>query len=343
MSSEKLEEYIRKNLEKGFSREEIKETLLNSEYTEDEIKKAFSKIETRKEEYRFPKEHRYTVLGITILVAIGFIFYFLASAGFFNSGEPGKIQISCRSLQSSKLQQSCRICKKIEDADIYNSCIALVSNRSKGCEMINKGKEECYLRLALRSGDNKYCENVGSDVIIRKDGDIVREHIPFSTECHAFADNNPEKCGNQSSCYLHFALKRGELELCDNLEGISRNSLFLCRALVTKNESYCESLSGIPRKICFLKIVAAKEDSSLCEQTNLTSVEKEACRAVAERNQSDLVCSDETEIVCSAGTVYFKSDSICRRLSPDIQDECYKTMVMKRLDLIPEDLYCIDY
>lgn len=329
MSEDDLRRYVEKSIAKGWSLEEIKSSLLNAGYKEGEVEEVFAQMKSEsKEETRFPRSYLFPAVGVIIILILSSIFYFgFPSEDTEIKEQPKKLEFSCEELESFNTQQACKICKKIEDSSTYNICLAIVANKSRGCELTSNGGGSCYALLALRTGNKGYCE---------------KARVPVY--CQALLEENFERCEEISSsftspaiCYLDFALIENDSEICNEIKSVSGS--VCCKALVTKKKNLCNQISHLrTRNYCFLRLALEKREPSFCEETNLTSTKVETCKALAERKFSSLDCTRERKDICFEFIPFVQNSSSCAKIPKVARDDCFKVAAFNKFSIFQRKL-----
>lgn len=332
MSKDKVKKYVEENLEKGYSSEEIKKTLLDAGHNESEVEEIIAEVKSEGKEGVNISRIQLFIGSIIAVILISFVFYFVfypeptvKKAGTEKEllEKPEKMDFSCGELKKSTVIEACEICKRIKNPSMHNSCLAVVSNKSKECKSAGTNKNNCYWSLALRTGKVEYCDETDQ-----------------KKSCQAILEDDIDGCQETSRpvfCYLYLAIEKNSPDICNKLK--DNSALNYCSALVTENEDFCKEISNNKlRKSCFLKIAAEREDKSICEESGLTSSSKNACNILVEKRFDNLDCSKQEE-VCREAIPYVQDSGFCKEVGVDIRDKCYQTLASVKLDLFPRKLY----
>lgn len=331
MPQDQLVSYIKKTLEKGYSYDQIRKVLLNTGHTDEEIEKAYNKVEGGEEgKPKIKKSYLlYLLIGIAVaLLVISFPFFMKngGNIGIGNQTQPTeKLDISCTNVTEKSDQQACRLCKRIDvDDNRKYSCFALTTSDEKLCEESTVNTSlDCYLTIALEAGNVDYCNKSESRGL-----------------CEALVTSSPEKCedieesgqliNNQLICNLYFTYEEGNTEFLNQNNSEMMNYF---RALLKGESRYCDLMKNENlRRQCFLRLSILKSDPSYCKK-----VEQEGpCRSLASGNLSVSVCRLHPSLCVMSG-IFSGNISTCEIVPKPHKGSCYEHFIMVNSGLFTKE------
>lgn len=284
----RLVQYIEKELGKNFPRDQIKQVLTKYNYKEEEVDEAFKYIDEKAQGQHeqvsmddvlaqaVPKKKHFGLIiaGIASVIAISFLLIWM---GFdkspsirgpvlvFNDSELKKIEPLPFELPKGDEQffegliDTCiRKYMSEEDAGVIEQCVNIASD--KDCS------DECESRKQFFNAISRNQKTICQSIPIEDD----------RKACHAFFDNDPEKC-----------------EFFTDDEGVK-----YCKALVTKSQAGCTGLTE--EQHCISEVMEfdamAKQDALGCISIQSESVRNE-CLAILKDDVRECYnlayCTDE--------------------------------------------------
>lgn len=241
MADKKLEDYIKKELRKGFSEEKIKKVLLKAGHPKEAIEEAFKAVKSKK----IPINNKKLIILVScfIIIVIAISFY-IKKAPYKETEEgitvPTETRESSTELTEDDMQKVLQVQAELKDCLRENvrwgyGCLALVLNNEKLCNKLTNSNP-CYYKVgwkkALPTNNSNYC-NIMSE--------------PPRNFCKIVAGNNINEC------YL-----LEELEGRINCKAILNNDIKKCEDLNNDNKTNC--------KIFFLTLKSIRLKKDYCEE-----------------------------------------------------------------------------
>jgi len=242
-----IEEYIKKQKEKGFSDSEIKEKLLKSKYSNEVIEKAFVNL-SEPEKLKKPgnlKILKILLIILVVVVIISIAYFFISkSSNGLGKGVEGTDEPEFR--EESPAQEVITILESPPTENIsfaYVTCKALAQNEVELCSLIIPGALEdlslyakCqntfYTTKAYSNKDESFCDKLNSSI------DYYRDPLATTGETD-----------DKVICkYVVNELKStSSVELCGR--AFDESDKFLeCQALFDINCDLCGQISDLERK-----------------------------------------------------------------------------------------------
>lgn len=205
MVDDKLVDYIKKEMRKGFSINEIKDALITSGYDKDVVNASINQIHVKDKSYSRESHFLYILLSIIILGIVLSFFYII----FFDT-EP---------VEFSEERPSA------EDFKEFN--IAINSGDSSKCENVGLLKDDCYSRIALLLGDELLCKKT----------------VVYEKTCIALVRQDENLCENigerEELCYLELAKLKKDENICEKTDK-GKGACFYALARIKNNVNICE-------------------------------------------------------------------------------------------------------
>jgi hypothetical protein len=285
----RLVQYIEKELGKNFPRDQIKQVLTKYNYKEEEVDEAFKYIDEKSQGQHekvtmdevlaqaTPKKRHFGLIiaGIAVVIAVSFLLIWMGSGKspsikgpvlVFNDSELKKVEPLPFELPKGDeeyfegLIDTCiRKYMGEEEAGIIEQCVYIASDES--CN------DECESRKQLFNAISRNQKTICQSIPIED----------YRKGCHAFFENDPEKCE-----YL------ADTELVN-----------YCRAQVNRDEEQCNILKDSEDCISEIREFDAigKQDPGLCLSIPNTSYKYE-CLAFIKKDFRECYslsdCSDST-------------------------------------------------
>jgi hypothetical protein len=233
-----LDEYIKKELKKGFSKEEIKETLTKAGWNEDDVVKALEKdYKEEFSQYKVKTKKFWLILATIVIVIIlsGAIIYTfpylnqksaeecMKKDGFWKihtcmvkndlvEGKKEMLKTKCDNfhddeknkcyIKLAKDKNEIEFCSKIDIQEMKWEC-ETAPWRNNECEykaLLGEGVKQCFIDLAIEAENIDYCLRKG-----------VYEDCVIAV---SQAKDNIEFCNNNNKCIVEFALLKKDINIC---------------------------------------------------------------------------------------------------------------------------------
>ena len=237
-----LDEYIKKELKKGFSKAEIKRTLLKTGWKEEDVVKALENdYEEEYSQHKY-KTKRFWLVSVTLIFII-----ILAAAIIYTIPYLNQVNIEeCMEEESFWKVHTCMVknnllgenknvlktkCDEIKNDDNKNICLIELAKdkndvkfcskisineikwecqtapwRNNECEykvLLGEDAKQCFIELAVKEKDNNICPGeIRKDCLLK----ISQENDDVSL------------CKGHMSCIINFALWKEDVKMCDGLE-----------------------------------------------------------------------------------------------------------------------------
>ncbi len=234
-----LVEYVEKELKKGFSKEEVKETLLKAGWSEEDINKGFKEVddvEFVQHKHHLPK-YWFMVLGIFLVVLITFGLVFKYS--YYDT----QMLEDCKSLNNFRQKYNCLLdlgkinkpilptsdCDKIKDINEKDICLIKLAketnnigfchlihdkNKNLGCQTSPWKENDCKFKKLL---GEEYKDCFYEEALIKKNTKWCSYTKELKKRCIIKIidiTNIAEDCMGEKWCLIYLAEKNKDINYC---------------------------------------------------------------------------------------------------------------------------------
>lgn len=237
--------YIQKELDKGFSKELIREKLLRAGYTKQEIQESFASLKAAEPLLRrkFPDTihtdvHVRWSKWVFPLLAIALALFFGYLLFLYIEGKPAVEEVSaCEEFSDAQERDTCYlelaaggedVCEKIASSALQSLCTQKIWTASD-CSydfILGKNTSACLFNKALETKDTTYCY-------------MQKEH----TDCLyslAVAAQESSFCGIDGACLFEYALEQNDVRACAAIQDIFQWQCYDAYAEKTGDTSICD-------------------------------------------------------------------------------------------------------
>ncbi len=297
-----LTNYIEKELSRGFSKELIKQRLLQAGYSEQAVEDSFKVLEGKSEVIvrkqpidTIHHDHKVIVskilfgaLAIGLLVGLSIL---LMNVMKQQTSEPKPEELIAHCLNLTieekdacillyaKEEQTIEVCSFVTHQGLKTLCDEKQWERTDCTyDTMSGAGAECMIQKAITEGIG-YCYQTSNP-------NTCKEQVAIQT-------NNMSICGEDPECKGKYAIAKNTPEICENLSSTDKKLCYRTYALTTQNKGYCQD-SDLYCTYSFAKTPEEKEEAVKIykETTQEESIQQERTFIkLAKQSKDELLCS----------------------------------------------------
>lgn len=324
MVDKKLIDYIKKELDSGFSIKRIKEALSKKGYDSDVVNDAINIIKPE-----LPSQKKQIVIkpiiigGLLLLIVIIGIIFFSIKTIKVDEKMPAlnddlsvevdeKMQVLNDDLpidiQKELIDKFLDECVK-EDEE-YWKCTALIKEDVTDCyydllaeRQITECTDDYHFYTAIKKSKSDICSNIDRPELKSRCLKITgSDKCDEDLLCNAITNNDVDNCKGDIDCiedfYIIDAFKTQNMAACDNIDTKGLIKTF-CKAITEKNPDSCKKIvnEDCGNRINF-RLAETNNDFSYCDEIVEEEV-KESCEVNLNSKILSLALSEQTLSTCS--------------------------------------------